>query len=55
MRDTVYLIATTDEHGLHVDREQLERAGIQPGGRALVEILPYTEEDWVSDGERTSP
>jgi hypothetical protein len=47
------LIATTDEHGLHVDREQLERAGIRPGSRALVEIRPYTEEDWVSDGERT--
>ena len=49
------LIATTDEHGLHVDRKQLERAGIRPGSHALVEIRPYTEEDWVADGERTFP
>jgi hypothetical protein len=53
MSGTMQLIATTDEHGLHVDREQLERAGIKPGSRALVEIRPYTEEDWVADGERT--
>jgi hypothetical protein len=53
MRNAMHLIATTDEHGLHVDREQLERAGIKPGSRAMVEIRPYTEEDWVADGERT--
>jgi hypothetical protein len=53
MRDTMHLITTTDESGLHLDREQLERAGIKPGSRALVEIRPYTEEDWVADGERT--
>ena len=46
------LIATTDEHGRHVDREQLERTGIEPGSRALVEIRHCTEEDWVA-GERT--
>jgi hypothetical protein len=49
----MHLITTTDEKGLHVDPEQLERAGIKPGSRALVEIRPYTEEDWVADGERT--
>lgn len=53
MRDTMHLITTTDENGLHLDREQLERAGITPGSRALVEIRPYTEEDWVADGEHT--
>lgn len=51
MNGSMDLIATTDEKGLHVDREQLERAGIKPGSRALVEIRPYTEEDWVADGE----
>lgn len=28
---SMHLIATTDEHGLHADREQLERTGIEPG------------------------
>jgi len=53
MRNRMHLIANTDEHGLHVDREQLERAGIKPGSPAMVEIRPYTEDDWVADGERT--
>jgi hypothetical protein len=53
MRDAMHLITTTDESGLHLDREQLERAGIKPGSRARVEIRPYTEDDWVADGERT--
>jgi hypothetical protein len=53
MNTNMHLITTTDEKGLHVDAEQLERAGIKPGSRALVEIRPYTEEDWVADGERT--
>lgn len=48
----MHLIATTDEHGLHIDCEQLERTGIEPGSRALVEIRHCTEEDWMA-GERT--
>ena len=48
----MHLIATIDEHGLHVDREQFERTGIEPGSRALVEIRHSTEEDWIA-GERT--
>jgi len=48
----VHLIATTADHGLHVDREQLERTGIDPGSYALVEIRHSTEEDWIA-GERT--
>jgi hypothetical protein len=36
----MHLIATTDEDGLHVDREELERTGIEPGSHALVEIRP---------------
>ncbi|MGZ4224403.1 MAG: hypothetical protein ACXVHB_26120 [Solirubrobacteraceae bacterium] len=47
------LIATTDEHGLHVDREQLERAEIKAGSRPLVEIRPYTEEGRAPDGKHT--
>ena len=46
----MHLIATTDEHGLHVDREQLERTGIEPGSHALVEIRHSTEEDWIAGG-----
>jgi hypothetical protein len=45
----MHLIATTDEHGLHVDREQLERTGIEPGSHALVEIRHSTE-DWIAGG-----
>jgi hypothetical protein len=53
MNRSMDLIATTDENGLHIDRGQCERAGIKPGGRALVEIQPCTEEDWIAGGERT--
>jgi hypothetical protein len=53
MNDRVRLIAGTDQTGLHVDAERLARAGIKPGSRAVIEIRPYTEEDWVADGERT--
>ena len=31
MDGSMHLIAVTDEKGLHVDREQLERAGDQAG------------------------
>jgi hypothetical protein len=48
----VHLIATTADHGLHVDREQLERTGIEPGSHALVEIRHCTEEGSIA-GERT--
>jgi hypothetical protein len=53
MNTRVHLIATTDEHGLHVDREQLERATIKPGSRAQFENRPHTEEDGLTDGELT--
>ena len=53
MNDKVRVIAGTDQTGLHVDAERLARAGIKPGSRAMIEIRPYTEEDWVADGERT--
>ena len=47
------MIVGTDETGLPVDVEQLARAGIKPDSRAVIEIGPYSEEDWVADGERT--
>jgi hypothetical protein len=47
------LITTTDENGLQLDHEALERAGIKPGSRAPVKIRPYAEEDWVADGGPT--
>ena len=55
MNDRVRLIAGTDLAGLHVNAERLARVGIKPGSRAVIEIRPYTEEDWVADGERTFP
>jgi hypothetical protein len=53
MKDSMHLIARTDETGPHADVEHLERAGIKPGRRALIGIRPYTEEHLVADGERT--
>jgi hypothetical protein len=53
MNDKVRLLAGTDQTGLRVDPERLARAGIKPGSRVVIEIGPYTEEDWVADGERT--
>jgi hypothetical protein len=55
MNDKVRVVASTDETGLHIDAEQLARAGIKPGSRAVVEIRTYTEKDWVAEGERTFP
>ena len=52
-KDALRLIADTDETGLHIDAEQLARAGTKPGSSAVIEIRTYTEEDWVADGERT--
>lgn len=52
MNADMHLIATTDETGSHADREQLQQAG-KAGRHARVELRPYTEEDWVDDGERT--
>lgn len=45
MNDGVRLIVSTDETGLHISPEQLARAGITPGSRAVIGIRPYTEED----------
>lgn len=53
MTHKVRLIASTDETGLHVDPERLARVKMKPGSRAVIEIRPYMDEDWVADGEHT--
>lgn len=42
---------TTDSKGLHVDLSpaQLTRAGVDPGKPAVLEVRPYTAEDWERD------
>jgi hypothetical protein len=47
LRETV----TTDSSGLHVDLSpaQLAQAGVDPGKPAVIEVRPYTTEDWQRD------
>lgn len=42
---------TTDSNGLHVDLSpaQLAQAGVAPGKPAVVEVRPYTTQDWERD------
>jgi hypothetical protein len=35
----MHLIATTGEYGLHVDREQFERTGIEPTAACPIRLL----------------
>jgi hypothetical protein len=47
LRETV----TTDSSGLHVDLSpaQLAQAGVNPGNPAVIEVRPYTTQDWERD------
>ena len=42
---------STDSNGLHVDLSpaQLAQAGVAPGKPAVVEVRPYTTQDWERD------
>jgi hypothetical protein len=42
---------TTDSDGLHVDLSpaQLAQAGVDPGKPAVIEVRPYTAQDWERD------
>jgi hypothetical protein len=47
LRETV----TTDSNGLHVylSPAQLAQAGVDPGKPAVIEVRPYTTQDWERD------
>jgi hypothetical protein len=44
-------VIATSEDGARLTPEQLANAGIEPGERAVVEIRPYSEEDWIAETE----
>jgi hypothetical protein len=44
------VIATTKD-GARLTPGQLADAGVEPGERAVVEIRPYSEEDWIAETE----
>jgi hypothetical protein len=51
MIDAVKQVIATDKDGAKLSPEQLADAGVQPGEQAVVEIRPYTEEDWIAETE----
>lgn len=44
-------VITTDEDGARLSPEQLADAGVKPGEQAVVEIRPFTEEEWIAEAE----
>ncbi len=44
------VIATT-KNGVTLTPEQLASAGVEPGERAVIDIRPYSEEDWIAETE----
>jgi hypothetical protein len=44
-------VIPTDEDGARLSPEQLADAGVEPGERAVVEIRPYNEDEWVAEAE----
>jgi len=44
-------VIDTDLDGARLSPEQLADAGVKPGERAVVEIRPYSEEEWIAEGE----
>ena len=50
-RATLSVSVETDSNGLHVDLSaaQLAQAGVDPGKLAVIEVRPYTREDWERD------
>ena len=51
MTDAVKQVIATDRDGAKLSPEQLADAGVQPGEQAVIEIRPYTEEDWIAEAE----
>ncbi len=50
-RASLSVSVTTDSSGLRVDLTpaQLAQAGVDPGQPAVIEVRPYTKEDWERD------
>jgi hypothetical protein len=44
-------VIATDEDGARLTAEQLADAGVAPRERAVVEIRPYTEDEWVAEAD----
>ena len=42
------VIATT-KNGPRLTPEQVADAGVEPGERAVIEIRPYSEEEWIAE------
>jgi hypothetical protein len=51
MIDAMKQVITTDEDGAKLSLEQLADAGVKPGEQAVVEIRPYSEEEWIAEAE----
>ena len=44
------VIATT-KNGVTLTPESSPSAGVEPRGRAVIDIRPYLEEEWIADTE----
>ena len=44
-------VIATGKDGARLTAEQLVDAGVEPGERAVVEIRPYSEDDWIAETE----
>jgi hypothetical protein len=51
MTNAMKQVIATDKDGAKLSPEQLADAGVPPGEQAVVEIRPYTEEDWIAETE----
>ena len=51
MMNAMKQVITTDEDGVRLSPEQLADAGVKPGEQAVVEIRPFTEEEWIAEAE----
>jgi hypothetical protein len=51
MMSAVKQVIDTDEDGAGLSCEQLADAGVKPGERVLIEIRPYSEEEWIAGTE----
>lgn len=44
-------VIATSKDGARLTPEQLADAGVEPGDRAVIDIRPYSEEDWIAETE----
>jgi hypothetical protein len=53
MTDAVKQVIATDKDGARLSPEQLADAGVKPGERVVIELRPYTQQDWERDNAGT--